>query len=54
MKWGGEKMVIRTTVFDGWLERWRPTQEWFVKRRPDWLKPVHGAKQFDEVSGMGV
>jgi hypothetical protein len=51
MKWGGEKMVIRTSLFDGGFERWRPTQEWFVKRRPEWLKPIDGAKQFEEVGG---
>ncbi|KAF2651919.1 hypothetical protein K491DRAFT_605963 [Lophiostoma macrostomum CBS 122681] len=54
MKWGGEKMVIRISLFDGGFERWKPTQEWFVKRRPAWLEAIDGAKQFDEVGGVGM
>lgn len=49
MAWGGERTAVRMGLFEGWLEEWQPTQEWFVKRRPKWMKAIEGIMQFEEI-----
>ncbi|OCL15334.1 hypothetical protein AOQ84DRAFT_307407 [Glonium stellatum] len=54
VKWSGEKTVVRIALFDEGLGKWPPTQEWFVKSRPLWIRAAEGTKESNMAGGVGI
>lgn len=46
--------VCANSSFGGGLEKWPPTQEWFVKCRAPWLKAAEGTREFTMAGGVGL
>jgi hypothetical protein len=48
-KWGGKVVVIRPNLFDRGLTVAPPTEEWFVKERPDFVFGCKGTKVYEKI-----
>lgn len=48
-KWGGKVVVVRPSLLNGGLETVPPTQEWFVKDRPGFVKGCSETETYEGV-----
>ncbi|KAK0112699.1 hypothetical protein ONS95_014437 [Cadophora gregata] len=51
MNHGGEKIIVRTSLFGEQFYSCQPTAEFFAKLRPPFLAPIIGGKSFDNMPG---